>query len=207
MTSMPTSAPGICNKDRRGAQGTGHKETDTKNDPRTSGIGPRTGSCGGFTLLELAVIIVIISMAALIVLPLLPPSDAANLRSSARRLSTVMRYLGDQAVTTKSVYRMQLSMTDNTVAVKKIVGGEETAPEDPFFSRKILAEGVSIEDVEVPRLGKTSEGVVNADFGVAGLGDFTVIHLKGEKGDHFTITAFPNGGKVEVQEGYKEMQQ
>ncbi len=176
-------------------------------EPRALRLAPCASSCSGFTLMELVVIIVIISMAAIIVLPILPSSDAANLRTSARRLSTVMRYLGDQAITTKSLYRMHLDMSDNTVTVKKIVGGEETAPEDPFFSKKILAEGVSIEDVEVPRLGQTSEGVVNADFGVAGLGDFTVIHLKGEKGDHFTITAFPNGGKVEVQEGYKEMQQ
>ncbi len=150
-------------------------------------------------------IIVVIAMAAIIVLPLLPSSDAANLRTSARRLSTVMRYLGDQAITTKSVYRMQLDMTDNTITVKKIVGSEEKAPDDPFFSRQILSKGVSIEDVEVPRLGKTSEGVVNADFGVAGLGEFTVIHLKGENDNHFTVTAFPNGGRVNIQEGYQEM--
>ncbi|HEX9022360.1 MAG TPA: prepilin-type N-terminal cleavage/methylation domain-containing protein [Geobacteraceae bacterium] len=175
--------------------------------PRASYLVPRTSSCGGFTLLEMMVIVFIISMVAIIVFPLLPSTDASNLRDSARRLSTVIRYLGDQAITTKSNYRMQLDMTDNTVIVKKIVDNEETAPEDPFFSRKVLAEGVSIEDVEVPRLGKTGEGVVEADFGVAGLGEFTVIHLKGEKGGHFTITAFPNGGKVTVEEGYQEMQQ
>ncbi len=168
---------------------------------------PRPRPCGGFTFMEMMVIVFIISITALVVLPLLPSTDATRLRDSARRLSTVIRYLGDQAITTKSVFRMHLDMTDNTVTVKKIVAGEEEAPEDPFFSRKILSEGVSIEDVEVPRLGKTSEGVVNADFGVGGLGEFTVIHLKGEKGDHFTITSFPNGGRVNVEEGYQEMLQ
>jgi hypothetical protein len=100
---------------------------------------------------------------------------------------------------------MQLDLTDNSVTVKKIVNGEETTPEDPFFSRKFLAEGVIIEDVEVPRLGKLGEGTVNADFGVAGLGEFVIIHLKGAKGDHFTVTAPPYGGKVEVLEGYQEI--
>jgi general secretion pathway protein H len=159
----------------------------------------------GFTLIEMVVIIVIISLVAVLALPLLPSTDASNLRSSARRLSTVIRYLGERSVTTKSAYRMQLDLTDNSVTVKKIVNGEETTPEDPFFSRKFLAEGVIIEDVEVPRLGKLGEGTVNADFGVAGLGEFIVIHLKGAKGDHFTVTAPPYGGKVEVLEGYQEI--
>ena len=167
--------------------------------------GPARGE-DGFTLFEMVVVVTILSLLAIIVLPLLPSTDASNLRNSARRLSTVIRYLGDRAVTTRSLYRLRLDMTDNTVSVNKIVNGKETAPEDPFYSRKILAEGVSIEDIEIPRLGKTGEGMINADFGVSGLGDFMVIHLKGAKGDHFTVTAHPYGGRVEVQEGYQEMQ-
>jgi general secretion pathway protein H len=159
----------------------------------------------GFTLIELTVVIVIISLAAMLVLPLLPSTDAANLRTSARSLAAVIRYLGDRSVTTKTPYRMLLSLTDNTVTVKKIVNGEETAPEDPFFSRKFLNDRVTIEDVEIPRLGKLGEGMVTVDFGVAGLGEFIVIHLKGAQESHFTLTALPGGGRVEVLEGYQEM--
>ena len=174
-------------------------------DPRTSHPAPRTCFCHGFTLVELAVVIVIISLVALLVFPLLPSTDAANLRGSARSLAAVIRYLGDRSVTTKSRYRMLLSLTDNTVTVKKIVNGEETAPEDPFFARKFLADRVTIEDVEIPRLGKLGEGAVTMDFGVAGLAEFTIIHLRGAKENHFTVTALPDGGRVEVREGYQEM--
>ena len=159
----------------------------------------------GFTLIEMVVVIVILSLVALLVVPLLPSTEAAELRGSARSLTAVIRYLGDRSVTTKSPYRMLLNLTDSTITVKKIVNGEETAPEDPFFTKKFLADGVTIEDVEIPRLGKLSEGAVNVDFGVAGLGEFTVIHLKGIKGSHFTVTAIPEGGKVEVLEGYQEI--
>jgi len=159
----------------------------------------------GFTLIEMAVVIVIISMVAMIVLPLLPSTDTANLRNTARSLATVIRYLGDRAVTTKVPHRMLLDLGDNTVTVKKIVDGDEVLPDDPFFSRKIMAEGVSIEDVEVHRLGKLGEGTVNVDFGVSGLEDSLVIHLKGAKGDHYTVMALPNGRRVEVLEGYQEM--
>ena len=53
----------------------------------------------GFTLIEMVVVITIISLVALLVLPRLPSTDAANLRSSARSLAAVIRYLGDQSVT------------------------------------------------------------------------------------------------------------
>jgi len=159
----------------------------------------------GFTLIEMAVVIVIISMVAIIVLPLLPSTGAADLRNSARRLSTVVRYLGERSVTTKSPYRMRLDLNDSTVTIKKMVNGEETTPEDPFFSRNILADGVSMEDIEIQRLGKLGEGVVNVDFGVAGLGEVIVIHLKGVKEGHFTVTALPYCGRVEVLEGYQEI--
>jgi len=173
--------------------------------PGTLNLEHRTAFQAGFTLVEMVVVIVVIALVATLVLPLLPSTDAANLRSSARSLAAVVRYLGDRSVTTKSQYRMQMDLTDNTITVNKIVNGEETAPEDPFFTRKILSDGVTIEDVEVPRLGKLGEGSVNMDFGVAGLGEFTIIHLKGIKESHFTIIALPGGGRVDVREGYQEM--
>jgi len=153
----------------------------------------------------MVVVIVVLSLVALLVWPLLPSTGATNLRQSARSLATVIRYLGDRSVTTKTPYRMGIGLTDGTLTVNKIVKGEETAPEDPFFSRKILADGVTVEDVEIPRLGKLTEGTVNIEFGAAGLGEFMIIHLKGAKKGHFSLTAYPEGGKVEVAEGYQEM--
>jgi prepilin-type N-terminal cleavage/methylation domain-containing protein len=189
-------------------EGTRNEEQGTRNElfkPRTSNLEPRTCFCTGFTLVELAVVIVIISLAAFLVLPLLPSTDAASLRKSARSLAAVIRYLGDRSVTTKTPYRMLVNLTDSTVTVKKIVNGEEREPEDPFFSRKFLGDRVAIEDVEVPRLGKLGEGVITMDFGAAGLAEFTIIHLKGVQESHITVTALPGGGRVEVLEGYQEM--
>ncbi len=160
----------------------------------------------GFTLIEMVVVLVVISLVAVLVVPLFPSTDAANLRTSARQLGTVIRYLGERSVTTKTPYRMVLDLGDETISVKKIVDGKENAPDDPFFARRLLAEGVTIDDVEIPRLGKLGEGIVNVDFGVDGLGDFVMIHLKGAKDHHFTVTAIPGGGRVTVQEGYQELQ-
>ncbi len=159
----------------------------------------------GFTLIEMVVVIVVISLVALLVIPLFPSTNAADLRRSARSLAAVIRYLGDQAVTTRTPYRLRLDVTGNTVTVSKPGdNGEETVPTDPFLSRPVLTEGVTIADVEVPRLGKLTEGNVAMAFGVAGLGEFTVIHLRGVRDNYLTITAFPNGGRVTVSNGYRE---
>ena len=175
--------------------------------PRTSNLGPRTFRPNGFTLVELVVVIVVLSLVTLLVWPLLPSTDATNLRHSARQLATVIRYLGDRSVTTKTVYRLELGVTDGTVTVKKVVDGKVEAPDDPFFSRRILADGVVLEDVAIPRLGKLTEGTVTVNFGAAGLGEFMIVHLKGAGDGHFTLTAYPEGGKVELAEGYQDMKQ
>jgi general secretion pathway protein H len=192
--------------EERGKRTTYLLDSQTSNlEPRASNLEPRTGFCRGFTLIELVVVVAILSLVALLVIPLLPSTDAANLRSSARRLSAVIRYLGERSVTTKSPYRMRLDLTDNTITVKQIVNGEETAPDDPFFARKLLADGVTIEDVEIPRLGKLGVGEVTIFFGGRGLEEFIIIHLKGGKENRFTVMAFPDGGKVKVLEGYQEV--
>ena len=161
---------------------------------------------GGFTLIEMVVVIAIIAMAALLVFPRLPSTDTANLRGSARSLAAMIRYLGDKSITSKSAYRLQFNLADSSLAVRKVVNGEETTDPDPFFSRRVLADGISIEDVRIPRLGKLSTGEVTVGFGPSGLEDFVIIHLKGSRDRHFTVTAYPQNGKVKVGEGYQEVE-
>jgi general secretion pathway protein H len=172
---------------------------------QTSNLKPQNCRQHGFTLIELVVVIVVLSMVTLLVWPLLPSTSAADLRHSSRQLATVIRYLGERSVTTKTDYRLEFSLPDGTLTVKKITDGKETPPEDPFFSRQILTEGVTVEDVDIPRVGKISEGTVNVEFGASGLAEFMIVHLKGANDGHFTLTAYPEGGRVEIAEGYQEM--
>jgi general secretion pathway protein H len=160
---------------------------------------------GGFTLIELMVVIVIIAMAAALVIPRLPAPEATKLKNSARNLASGIRFLNDQAIITKGVYRLQLSMSDNSTKIFKIsASGEELRPDDQFMSRPLIEDGISIEDVTVPQLGKVSEGEVVLPFGPGGNPDCITIHLKGGE-NHFTIIAYPSGGKVTVLDGYQEV--
>ncbi|WP_279384424.1 pilus assembly FimT family protein [Geotalea toluenoxydans] len=177
-------------------------------EPRTSNLKPRTGFQGGFTLMELMVVIAILSLIAGIVLPRLPSTESAKLRDSARSLASAIRFIGDRAATTKTGYRLHLNITDSTTRVRQLSpSGEETAADDPFLSRRPIAEGITIEDVTIPQSGKISEGEVIIGFGPGGLQDFMIIHLKDGKNGHFTVTAYPSSGKVKVEKGYQEAAQ
>ncbi len=162
---------------------------------------------GGFTLIEMVVVLAILAMVALLVFPRLPSTGATDLRNSARNLAAMIRYVEDKAVTTKSAYRLRVNLSDTRLTVVKIVDGEEGIDSDPFFSRQILSDGINVEDVTVPRLGKVATGEVSINFGPGGLEDFAVIHLKGNHDSHFTVTAYPQNGKVKVEEGYQEVGQ
>ena len=159
----------------------------------------------GFTLIEMMVVIVIIATCAALVIPRLPSTEGTRLKHSARNLASGIRFLNDQAVITKGIYRLKLNLAENSTAIVKLSAiGDELPPDDQYMGRKLLEDGISIEDVTVPRLGTVSEGEVVIPFGPGGTPDCVTIHLLGGK-EHYTIIAYPSGGKVKVLEGYQEV--
>jgi len=72
------------------------------------------------------------------------------------------------------------------------------------MGRRLIEEGIAIEDITVPRLGTVTEGEVSVPFGPGGSPDCITIHLKGGE-QHYTVIAYPSGGKVRVLEGYQEV--
>jgi general secretion pathway protein H len=160
----------------------------------------------GFTLIELLVVIVLLVVAAGIVIPRLPAPEGTRLKSSARNLASGIRFLSDRAIITKNIYRLHLNIADNSVDIARVsTSGQEQPPDDEFMTRKLLEEGIAIEDVTTQGLGKRSEGDIIIPFGPAGASEPLLIHLKGGS-QQYTVIAYPFGGKVEVLEGYKEME-
>jgi general secretion pathway protein H len=151
------------------------------------------------------VVIVIIAVCAALVIPRLPSPEGTRLKNSARNLAAGIRFLNDQAVITKGIYHLKLNLAESSTAIVKMSAiGDELPPDDQFLGRRFIEEGITIEDVTVPRLGTVTEGELVIPFGPGGTPDCMTIHLLGGK-EHYTVIAFPSGGKVKVLEGYQEV--
>ena len=159
----------------------------------------------GFTLIEIAVVLVIISMVMLLVLPRLPSSDQENLKISARTLASTLRYIQERAATSQAGYHLIFSPgTDGIKINENGADGSAKDPADPLLQKAAVKEGIIIADVRIPRLGKINDGQLRVDIGVAGVRDFITIHLRSADGQFWTVMAFPSGGKVKAFEGYHE---
>lgn len=189
----------------RREQQTANGERTGLSSPRAPSPEPRTKS-SGFTLIELLLVLVILSITAALVVPRLPSTDAMELKSSARSLASLLRYLGERSISSKNIYRLHVNLRENSIMVtRKLANGDEVPPEDPLLSRNSLTAGIVIADLQSPRLGKVTEGEVVVDFGSAGLSEFLILHLSSSKGENFTVTGYPQGGKVKILSGYQEV--
>lgn len=149
-------------------------------------------------------VIALLALVAAIVLPRLTVSHTMELNRSARQLAATIRYVQDRSITGKTPHRMRLEPGTGTVRITRVLDdGSEGAPGESFLERPPLAEGIIVADVSTPRGGKVAAGEAVLRFDMAGLGDFTTIHLKGEGDAAMTVMAYPSG-KVTVSEGYVE---
>ena len=162
-------------------------------------------STAGFTLIEIAVVLMIIGMVLVLVLPRLPSSGQENLKVSARTLASTLRYMQDRAATGRTVYYLRLEPgTDSVKVLEAAFDGSEKEPLDPLLQKRPVKEGIVVADVTIPRLGKIVDGQIRLDVGNGGLRDFVVIHLRSPDDRFWTVMAFPASGKVKIFDGYQE---
>jgi len=159
----------------------------------------------GFTLIEIAVVMVIISIVMLLVLPRLPSSDQENLKISARTLASTLRYIQERAATSQTGYHLIVSPGTDIIKINENgADGSAKDPADTLLQKTVVKEGIIVADVRIPRLGKITDGQLRIDVGVAGVRDFITLHLRSADGQFWTVMAFPSGGKVKAFEGYHE---
>ncbi len=166
----------------------------------------RKAANAGFTLIELTVVIVILSIVAVLVFPRLPSTREGDLRSSARNLAAGLRYLVDKAIATKQYYRLTINIGSGRMEVTRILpDNEEVAVTDVTLSRLSLHDQTGFEDIVSSRLGKQAEGEVVLEFSPLGANEFIVFHLKSEDGSrHYTVALYPGSGRVVVLNGYQD---
>src|SRR4030042_5495030 len=80
----------------------------------------RAGTCNdrGFTLLELIVVLFILSVVMAIVLPSFAGFGEGKLKSEAREIASLLRYMNDSAAARKETFSMKFDLDKNMVSWK-----------------------------------------------------------------------------------------
>jgi prepilin-type N-terminal cleavage/methylation domain-containing protein len=181
---------------------------------------------GGFTLIELGLVILILGVMIAIALPRFGNRDYAQLNSETRKLALAYRYLRHAAILNGRSYRLMYDLDNHAywaevseVAAPEPIEETDEGLTDNFFPPAIeeqftrdvdgplglrkLPEPIGFSDVELPTVwGKVFEGIAYTTFYPDGFVDISVIHLDNGQ-DVFTLYV-PNGitGQVFVDPGY-----
>lgn len=159
---------------------------------------------GGFTLIELGLVILIIGAIVALVVPRLRDQGRAELMSETRKLAATFRFLQQEAILNGRVYRLTFDLDQQRYFVTQADADEEFQPTSGVLGRDVtLPSTVHIADLDLPyTFGKVYEGVGVTHFFPDGFVEPTAIHL--DNGQEAYSLYVPNGltGRVYVSAGY-----
>ena len=145
----------------------------------------KTGICNnGFTLLELIVVIFIVSLMLAFSFPYFTVMDEGKLKSEARKVASILRYMNDSALTTKETFTIKVNFGQKTLSYKG-PDGEKT--------EKLT----NLSWLHLQSRGAVSDGEVIVFFGPAGASESFTVYLKGGK-SKTAITFNSLSGRVRV---------
>lgn len=159
----------------------------------------------GFTLIELAVVIVVLGVMIALVAPRLGEIGEADLKRSARHLTGMIRFLRDEAQAKKTVYRLRFDIQSGRYWAEALAVTPEKTAEFRRVQSEIGSEGnlsgqTTFRDVRAgshpddPFILFTPDGWVEKTF----------IHLRDGDGKEFTLIVRPLTGDTELREGDAE---
>ncbi|MBI5407744.1 MAG: prepilin-type N-terminal cleavage/methylation domain-containing protein [Nitrospirae bacterium] len=145
----------------------------------------------GFTLLELVLVIFIISLTTALILPSFWDTGERALKSEARRLSSTLRYVYDEAVGKKQTFLLKFNLEDNN-------WGYESEKDSRSFK---MEKDVTFRDVVIPSHGELTAGELTIEFGPLGPAEPITVHLIKDRNE-YTVTFNHLNGRVKIFEGY-----
>ncbi len=155
------------------------------------------GSKRGFTLIEIAVVILLISIMLLVTLPRMPDSPLTDqTRKTKRWIILKVKDLKEQAVRDQKTYTLNIGLESNRLWVTSEGMAEESlqAAVDDGLE---LPGDLTLRDVEYPGATKIDSGLAEIRFYPKGYSDRAIIHMDdGDRSYSFQVEPFLTTVKV-----------
>jgi len=162
------------------------------------------GGKNGFTLVEIVVVMVLISLFMVLSIPLFSNIGTSSLGTSARRLSGTIKYLYNESVISGREYRLVYDLDRGTYRAQILETSGELV-DAPDQGRQAALKGtVRFRDLQLPGRGKFSMGEVTTRIHPSGWVEETIIHLGDGDSEVLTLRVMSLTGTTEVFDGYRE---
>ena len=173
---------------------------------RVGGMIPRAAlslrHANGFTLIELAMVIIVLGVMLSLVIPTFGEITGSDLRRSARHLTGMVRFLRDESEATKAVLRLRFDVSGGHYWAESLTVTSDRTAEFKRMAAAVASEGslsgntafksvVAGSHPDDPSILFTPDGWVEKAF----------IHLRDGSGKDFTLIVRPLTGDTELREG------
>ncbi|MBX3023834.1 hypothetical protein KF840_02890 [bacterium] len=165
---------------------------------------------GGFTLIEIGLVLLIIATIVALVVPRFRDQSRAELQAQTRKLAATFRFLQEEAILNGRVYRINFDLDQQRYFVTEADVTDDAASfthSSGILARDVtLPSTVQIADVDTPETGgKLYQGVALAHFFPDGFVEPMAVHL--QNGQEFYTLYVANGltGRAHVAAGYIDL--
>ncbi|MBI5665619.1 MAG: prepilin-type N-terminal cleavage/methylation domain-containing protein [Nitrospirae bacterium] len=145
----------------------------------------------GFTLVELIIVIFIISLTTALVMPRLWDTGERALKSEAKKISSTLMYIYDEAAGKKRPYAVKIDFNADSFSYA-------SEKESRSFKMK---DNIKFKDVIIPSLGEVSIGEVIYQFGPMGPEEPITLHLMKDDNE-YTVMFNHINGRAKIREGH-----
>jgi len=155
----------------------------------------------GFTLIELAVVLLIIAISVTVAFPRFGSGmvDRARLRSSASRIASVAEYAHQRAACARLTHLLHLDIANGTYWVTGQTSDGQRAPiTDNLGLKGQLAESVRFAGIELQDMDADSDDIVTIRFSPQGWADPAAIQLTGSAGETMSVIIDELSGQVQT---------
>ena len=111
----------------------------------------------GFTLFEMVIVVVILTIVVLITFPRIVNSlDSIRVSAAAQKLGNDIRYVRDLALSNHNTYGITFSSTDNSYTVFKLEGATKTTTTNPYTAKPMVVDFDTIPEYVGVTMGSVS---------------------------------------------------